>query len=220
MGQLQRISRPALSRWKVLLVVIIGMLLLAGCGTAESEVTFYEGERWQCVERLAVPADLLEMEGGEEALEREVLSNLEEYAPGVEISWHKEYEGRDVVYYFTLDGTDWETLNRFVFDSNASIIREDNKVHVRYPIPWGAELVYSSLTLKGNRIISSNADETTDGSAIWYNPTGTIEAVLVEKAQTNWLETLCFVLAFVVVGVMIFRSLRRLEPARRQHQRL
>lgn len=210
MGQLQRISPSALSRQKALLAMIMDVLLLAGCGTTETEVTFYEGESWHCVTRLTVPAELLELEGGEEAVESEALSNFQAQAPGVELSWEKEYSGRDVVYHFTLDGTGWEELNRFVFDSNASITRDDGKVHVRYSIPWGGDLVYSSLTLKGDKIISSNADETADGSAIWYNPTGTIEAVLVEKAHINWLVILPFVFAFLIAGTMIFRSLRRL----------
>ena len=211
MGQLQqRISRSVSSCRKAFLVMIMGVLLLAGCGTTETEVTFYEGESWHCVTRLAVPSELLELEGGEEAVESEALSNFQAQAPGVELSWKKEYSGRDVVYHFTLDGTGWEKLNRFVFDSNASISRDDGRVHVRYPIPWGGDLVYSSLMLKGDKIISSNADESTDGSAIWYNPTGTIEAVLVEKAHINWLVILPFVFAFLLAGTMIFRSLCRL----------
>lgn len=210
MGQLQRISPSVLSCRKALLVMIMGVLLLAGCGTADTEVTFYEGENWHCVTRLVVPTELVEMSGGEEAAEREVLSSLQKEAPEVKTSWRKEYEGRNVVYHFSLDGTGWETLNRFVFDSRASITREDSKVHVRYPIPYESELVYSFLTLKGDKIISSNADETTDGSAIWHNPTGTIEAVLVEKAHINWLVILPFVFGFLIAGAMIFRSLRRL----------
>jgi len=202
--------------------MIIGVLLLAGCGTADTEVTLYEGEKWQCVGRLVVPVEMVEMEGGEEDLDSRVLSILEEYreaAPEVEISWDKEYEGQDVVYCFTLDGTGWELLDQLVFRSAGSIVKEDGKVHIRYLIPAYEELeelVYSSFTLKGGKIISSNADETIGGSAIWHNPMGTtIEAVLVEKAQTNWLVIVCFALVFAVAGTMIFRSLRRLEPARR-----
>jgi len=211
MGQLQRVFPSVSSCRKALLVMIMAIMLLAGCGTAETEVTFHKGGSWHCVTRLVVPTQLIEMAGGEETVEREALSQLEAEAAGVKTSWRKEYDGQNVVYHYTLDGTDWETLNRLVFDSEAYITGEDGKVHVRYPIPWGSELVYSSFTLKGDRIISSNADETTDGSAIWYNPTGTIEVVLVEKARSNWLVILSFVFAFLLAGTMILRSLRRLQ---------
>jgi len=212
MDEFLRIFHPALScwRWKALLIMITGILLLAGCGTADTEVIFYEGERWHCVTRLVVPMELVEMAGGEEAAERELLSQYQKEAPRVKASWDKEYEGRNVVYHFTLDGTGWETLNRIVFDGNATINREKDQVRIRYPTSWGAELVISSLTLKGDKVISSNADETTNGSAIWYHPTGTIEAVLVEKGHINWPVILPFVLAFLVAGIMILRSLRRL----------
>ncbi|GFP40378.1 hypothetical protein HKBW3S47_02074 [Candidatus Hakubella thermalkaliphila] len=140
------------------------------------------------------------MAGGEGALESELQSSLREEAPDVEVSWDKKNEGQNVVYHVTAEGEGREKLNRFAFDGNASITREDGKIYFTFSIPWEAGLVVSSLTLRGGKIISSNADKQTDGSAIWYRPTGTVEAVLTEKGRFNWLPILLFLLVISAVG--------------------
>lgn len=196
--------------WRFLLSVILGALLLAGCGgEAKTDVTLYKGENWQAIMELAIPSQLLGMAGGEAALENELRSSLREKPPDIEVSWHREYEGQNVVYHFTLKGRGWDKLNEAIFDGGATIVGEDGKVHITYPIPWGSELTISTLTLRGGKIVSSNADEVTNGSAIWYNPTGTIEAVLTEKSRINWPVILLIALGVSMVGGAIAFLTRR-----------
>lgn len=178
---------------KVLVMMVALSLLLTACGSVDTEVTFYEGERWHTVMRLTVSREIVEMAGGEEALERQALSDLDEEVEGVEVSWVKERSDQQgVVYRITLDGTGWERLNRAVFDNRARITREGDRVHIRYEVPWGSELTITTLTLRGGKIISSNADEVSGGSATWHYPSGTVEAVLTEKSHVS--------VALVVVG--------------------
>ncbi len=210
---LKRDNRLVLmDRGWLLLLLLVG-LILSGCGTAKTEVVFYKGEQWQCVETITVPKDLVEMQGGEAALESEVQSIWKERAPDIKVSWEKEYEGNNVIYHFTLKGEGWDKLNAVVFNEAASITENDGRVQLSYSPyeAWMGDLQYSTLTLTGSEIVSSNADSTTNGSATWHSPSGTVEAVLVTKQGVNWLVVMPFILAILVVSWSMIKSLRRLK---------
>jgi len=221
MDKIQRASRKSLSRWgwKAFLIMAIGALLLTGCEALETlrllgirqewEITFYKAEKWELSLRLIVPPEAMETELVREDVESEVQAYLQEKAPGVKASWRKEQEGQNTVYYATFEGEGWHKLNEFFFDGNASISRREGKLYFSYPISPLEGMLTSSVTLRGGKIISSNADEITDGSAIWYHPAGTIEAVLTEKGGFNWLVILLALLGLSAIGGTIAFITRR-----------
>lgn len=51
-------------------------------------------------------------------------------------------------------------------------------------------------------------DETTDGRAIWHNPTGTLESVLVPKRGLSF-PLVFFTFGIIVLAILMVRSLRQ-----------
>ncbi len=209
-------KRESGSVWKLLLLAVIGVLLLAGCGavTVQEEVTFYKGERWRFSEQAKAPKEMVELAGGEKAIESEIQKQLKEGRknyPNVRVSWNVSHEGDNVVYSAHAEGKGWKELNGVAFDGEASIKSENGKVHVLIPasqLSSGEGVVISSLTLCGGEIITSNADKLAPGGkAIWRNPTNDVKATLTEKtsmAAMGWPVILLLVLfAIAAVGVVI-----------------
>ncbi len=197
MAKMKRKSRSALSGWKVLLVVVVGTLLLTGCAV-EQEITFYEGERWELVGQMPIPLAMM-MPGMEAEFER-TIRELQGEVPGVEMSWRQERKDPNMVYHFTASGEGWENLNKVAFEGRAVITRDNGRVSIKYSIPPMGDMMISSLTLHAGEIISSNADEQTATTAIWHRPTGTIEAILIEKAPGMGLLVPLVILGLLVVG--------------------
>ena len=185
MREMKRASRPAWLQWKALLIVLVGALLLTGCGTLDQEITFYEGEGWELSGRVTMPSELVAMAGGPGLIESELRSAFREKAPQAEMSLRTETKDEFVVFHVRAEGEGWESLNAVAFDGDASITMEDGKITISYSIPLMPGLTISSLTLRGGQIISSNADKETNGKAIWYNPTGIIEATFTAKGHAN-----------------------------------
>ena len=186
MREIKRASPAASGQWKALLIVIVGaLLLLTGCMTVESEITFYERERWVYSERLTMPSEFVEMVGGPEFIEGEIRSFFRQKAPEVEYSLRPEIKDQFVVFHVRAEGERWESLKAYWGDT--SITMEDGKITISYsiPCPVMSGVAISSLTLRGGQIISSNADRETNGEAIWYNPTGIIEATFTPKGHAN-----------------------------------
>lgn len=196
MGETKKTSRSALTPWKLLLVVVVGALLMTGCAV-EHEVTFYEGERWEYVGQMSIPVAMI-MPGMDDLLEGRI-RELQVKLPGVEIAWRHKRVGENMVYHFTASGEGWENLNEVAFDGRAVITRENGKASFSYSILPLAEVMITSLTLHAGKIISSNADVETATSAIWHKPTGTMEAVLIER-EPNGLGGLLIILGLLVVG--------------------
>lgn len=209
MGEMTKKNQRVSFRCIVFLVLGIFVFLLTGCGVMEAEITFYEGESWQYEASLAIFREWIADEGGEEIVESymsELQTEIRKEAPNALIDLEKEQVGEDkVIYHLIIKDEGWEKLKGI---SNASITKEGEELYIRMPLSAMSDFEVASITFKGGKIISSNADETTNGSAIWYNPTGTLEAVLVPRQGLS-LPLIIFVLGFIVAAIFMIRSFRR-----------
>ncbi len=194
------------------LLAIAALLLLAGCGTIDTEVTFYQGERWQSiVELYLLPATVSMV--GEAGLEVEMESRMSELdAEEIEFSWEKEqHEDGGVTLHFTMKGEGWDKLNDSVFDGQATITRDKDQVHLSYYPMANIGFMRTTLRLRGGKIISSNADRVEGDTAIWIDPSR-VEVVLTEKSSFGLGNILliaagggfCLVLVIVSGGLALF----------------
>lgn len=190
-------------------VLFVLAVVLTSCGTMKAEITFLQDEKWHYDAKLAVDAEWFTDEGGPELVEEymaDIESQIRNEAPDVIIDLDRgSIEGEYVVYNLSIKGEGWEKLESV---ADFTITPEGEKIHVQYPLQSMSDFEITSITFKGNEIISSNADETTAGSATWQNPYGTIEAVLIPKRGVTW-RPLIFSLAILILGVLMYRSLRR-----------
>lgn len=72
-------------------MAITALLLLAGCGTLDTDVTLYKEERWKAKIELYLLPGTVSMAGGESASE----SDMEDEVPGlreegINLSWSKK----------------------------------------------------------------------------------------------------------------------------------
>lgn len=180
-------------RTNALFIILISALLFAGCGTLEGEITFLQNERWKFSGSINVTEEMVKLSGGEEVIDntlKETFQKYKETIPGFKIEWQKERAKGNIIYKFSCEGKGWENLEKVFLgfsgsypSSYVSISSQNGEIHFVFSVPEIPGVYFTSLVLKGGRIISSNADEVTDGNAYWYNPKGTIEAVLTEKKR-------------------------------------
>jgi hypothetical protein len=196
------------------LLAIAALLLLAGCGTMDTEVTFYQGERWQTIMEVYLLPATVSMMGGEAGLEAEMERSMPEVEDEkVEFSWEKErHEDGGVTYRFTMKGEDWDQLNEVIFDGQATITKDESgQVHLSYYTMGNIGFARTVLRLRGGKIISSNADRVEGDTAIWIDPSQ-VEVVLTEKSSFGLGNTLliavgggfCLVLVIVLGGLALF----------------
>lgn len=188
---------------------------LVGCGAVETHVAFYLEERWDAKMGITLTASEIATLGGEAVLESELKKEMTKYkARGIEYSWNKSH-GSDgsTTYNLSLNGRGWDALNELVFNNSARIYTDTSpgqrRIHFSY---YGSGYRSFTLHLTGGRIISSNADETKGGTAIWYNVIGSAEAVLTEASPVDVIGKVLIGLA--VIGVILgagilFRTRRR-----------
>lgn len=114
---------------------------------------------------------------------------------GFDVSWRKQVgSGGDVTYILEGQGVGWEHLtdlldgtgaNEFDLPTPSIEITELGDGTVQFmanfpsdPYGFSALLLPTTMQVSGGRILQSNAHEVRGGTAVWRNPTGTIEATL------------------------------------------
>lgn len=121
-------------------------------------------------------------------------------AQGVRASWSKRPAGGgETAYTIRLEGTGWARLRDVALTGmsmNASVVNLGNdQVRFSLETPMGetAEgmelsnyMVESTFHLRGGRIVSSNAHEVRGGRATWYNPQGTLTAVVTPARRFDF----------------------------------
>lgn len=208
--------RPKITRmlgWKRALfttVIIAFSSFLTGCiGVIQADITLYSGEEWKANVDLILTQQDVSMVGGEATIEAELQRQVVQLRQqGVRYSWHKEYKEGNLIYHLSIEGKDWATLNQAVFNGQAQIqFTEEGYVHFWY-MPVFAGRAFT-LRLTGGEILSSNADEVSGRTAIWYNvnSTGYAEATLTEATRLSLpcLGIVVPILMLVPIGMLATR---------------
>jgi len=165
-------------------------------------------------------------------------------AQGVQASWSKRSAGGgETAYTIRLEGTGWAQLQDVALtgmNMNASVVNlGDDQVRFSLEMEettgemeWLNYLAQSTFHLRGGRIVSSNAHEVRGGRATWYNPQGTLIAVVTPAKRFDfsnpWViggTAVVVVSAGAVAAYLLLRpppSVRRVSvrrPSRRPRSR-
>lgn len=219
----------------VMLLSLLAMFSLAGCVTCEAKLTLYRGGSWEGMFDFAIRREMINLAGGEEALDAQLQAGVEEeLAMGQIENLRASYEkirsdDQAVTYRFSYSGDDLDSFNALL-EGSGEIWSEESSdgkrlVHFRFaPDLFFSEsqglLTAFSLSLTGGEIVSSNADKTEDGTAIWYNLAGgrTAEATL----RGAWKDPLGgfffpilggLVALFVAITIVLFARKRLAKTA-------
>ena len=234
-------KRPAIA---LLLCVII---LLSAC-SGETNLALYPQERWvatttfsfdrRLLPELTVGLQISRLIGlniglgtrgwGLAALETSLDDLVAQYRKqGVEASWgSRGLPWGTLRYTVTVEGQGWEKLQEItpsVFDLSVSE-SEEGEVHLTMrstAMERGlGNLVPFTFQLRGGRILSSNADNVSGGTATWHGPSGLVEAVVTPAPERDLaLPLLVGTAVLLVAGAMgaavsvYYR--RRARPGRR-----
>jgi len=162
-----------------------------------------------------------------------LFENMVNYAEsqGYKATWRKKRAPHgDQTYIFIIKGQGWgnlsnlsqlneQTIEKVSSDipfpmetSQINVITlEDGNLHFSMTIPQSISDLYIlapfTFNLHGGKIISSNADLVKGGTAIWKNPTNTIEAILTPK-HTSPAILIIFIIFFVGLIIAILKIIR------------
>lgn len=186
---------------------------LIGCGAVTSDITFYQKEEWKADTTLVLnPQENAQLGATLEAeLQKRVAQAKNE---GLTLNWSKNKQDENTAYRVTAEGTSWNKLNEFAFNSQAVITTNGDQISVSYrDVGFGARAITIKLT--GGSIVSSNADEVKGNTAIWYNlsssPNG-IQAVLTPASKSPIGGLPCIggvaVLTFIPLGLIRYTRRR------------
>jgi len=184
--------------------VFVGLALawlLVGCEIAlfdvEQTVTFTGDETWKADVSIVIPAEVVNAPGSPADLRAEIERQLvgeqipELEAAGVKIDWGvRTTEVGDTEYALHLEGDQFATLERAVFDESTDIQqtvvegrREIEFSQFSAATPMGIGVRDYTLILIGGEIISGNGVRIDAGTMRWVNPDGVIEARLTPKTR-------------------------------------
>lgn len=212
-----RSHRPMAVLYLVAFVVLV--LLLSGCsgGAVTEEIWLNSGERWKVDLTLSLTSSERSMLDGAFDQEDDWDKLVEDAeAEGVSIDWRqREDPGGGVTYIVSAEGQGLDKLNGASFDGEASLTKDDSgHIHLTW-IPTSMAMLRSyALTIHGGEIISSNANEETESSATWYNPSRvqvelTEGGVSVDAILAVGMACACLLGLVIIGGVVVFVLLQR-----------
>jgi len=213
------VSNRSWAKALFLTAILLTILILVGCGTAEGNITLYQGGRWKGYFDFTVPREMLTVAGGEAALDAEMQAGMEEemaeaQEQGVQFSWQKtRSEEEAVTYRFSMAGNDLESLNAALEDDGEVRVEEDpggkRLINLWFTPDAEGTMMRFAFSLSGAEVISSNADRVEGGTATWYDLSGgrTAEATLTE-APTGPLGGLLLPLlgGLALIGVVVIAA--------------
>jgi hypothetical protein len=208
------------SRLAFMLSALITAATLASCMSFDGEMTLYKSGKWEGTYDLIVAPDVVAYAGGEAAVDAAIEEQLgpagEKTEQGGATSSCKTIRSDDnsLVYRVSVSGEDLESLNSAL---------EGGAKAQRVTSPEGKELIYfrfspgeiqdARLTLKAGKIVSSNADRVSGGTAEWdsLSPYKTAEATVtgVGPSALVPLIGLGSLMALLVAGAVVLVQRRR-----------
>lgn len=180
---------------KVLVAPACLVLLIAtACvGALDNQVTLSWDEDWAANVRITVSENELMLASGEEALDRQIEQAFQEQQStantlGIRLSQSKQ-PGPDGsrIYMFNAQGQGFNTLNRFIFQDAAHIQKttspDESRIEFSYsPMVSGARFYSLTLSIRGGKVVTSNADRINGNSLAWADliQTGFAQAEIVQ----------------------------------------
>jgi hypothetical protein len=186
-------------------LLLLGALVLAGCGHVDVTTDFYRGGRWETVITYRVAQETLAMIGAQE-----MVTELDEFVreaadQGVRAKWKQESIEGGVAYAIMMKGEGLDTLSQVVFDGDAEIRADESGdrrlIHFSQRLTSG-DFESHTLTLRGGEIIEGNGEWVDSRTMTWENHYGDVYAILTERGRGGAGRVLAIV-ALVILGVGI-----------------
>jgi len=199
-------QRPAIA-------ILLCMILLLSACSAETNLTLHPEERWvvtstfsfdrRLLPELTVGLQVCRLIGlniglgtrgwGLAALESGLDELVAQYrGQGVEASWAKRgLPWGDIRYTVTVKGQGWDKLQLITPPAIELGLSESEGGEIHLSMRSTAmerglgNLVPFTFRLRGGRILSSNADSVSGGTATWHRPTGLVEAVVTPAPERD-----------------------------------
>lgn len=187
------VSHRWAGRALVLSTCLVLLTLTACVGIVDNSVTLSWDERWAANMKLTVSEQEVAMAGGEEILDRQVDAAFQQQqstanALGIHLSQSKQSgPGKSRIYLYTAEGQGFSELSSFVFQGLAQIQKETTPDEARLsfsfsPMGSGARFYSLTLTIRGGKVTSTNADQVSGNTLTWANliQTGYAQALVVQ----------------------------------------
>lgn len=185
--------------WKsqiLLIVALLAILTLAGCVSAEGDMTLYRKGKWEAGFDLSIARDMVSLAGGEASLDESVQGDMERRRANAQqndarFSFEKaRSDEQGIVYHLDLSGNDLESLNAMLEGAGQAYFTESSDgeelIYLEFTpdrlfASWEGALMSFAFSLTGKEIVSSNASWVEEGTATWQDLSGrrTAQAVLV-----------------------------------------
>jgi hypothetical protein len=219
--------------WKARILLIsafLAVLTLAGCVSAEGEMTLYRKGKWEAAFDLNISREMVGLAGGEASLDASIEEDMEQQrAKALQHNAHFSFEKvrsdeQAIVYRLELSGNDLDSLNAMVEGGGQVWLEEgpegEELIHLQFTPDrifsyWDGVLTRFAFSLKGKEIVSSNADWVEAGTANWNDLSGrrTAQAVLVGASGgpsgSLLLPMLGGLALLAVIGAAVFLVMRR-----------
>lgn len=205
------------SRFGIVAVLVIMVVLLCGCVDIHQEITLKAGENWSAVVDVRFPKSTVDQIGAEEmTMSQEDFEEgrAEAEAKGVKAEFDVRTEDNgDVVWKITYSGQGLALLNETLFEGTTAFTAgADGRVKFSYD-PGDMTSMTSvggnyTFVLKVGKVYSSNATEAKGGTLTWTNPTAPMEAEVEFGGAGGggfpvWLIVVLAVVLLAIVAVVL-----------------
>ena len=199
------------SRFGIVAVLVLVVVLLCGCVDIHQEITLKAGENWSAVVDVRFPKSTVDQIGAEEmtvSQEDFEEGRAEAEAKGVKAEFDVRTEDNgDVVWKITYSGQGLALLNETLFEGTTAFTAgADGRVKFSYD-PGDMTSMTSvggnyTFVLKVGKVYSSNATEAKGGTLTWTNPTAPMEAEFGGAGGGGFPVWLIVVLAVVLLAIV------------------
>jgi predicted nucleic acid-binding Zn-ribbon protein len=191
----------------ILLVILAGGLL-TGCGTAEMDVTVYDGDLFDLKMVINMPSEMIQMIGGpyevENLLDQSVEDALDE---GLKTTWRRLDSSDKNTYSYEIsipkteihaDFSEFFTWNEVDFNK-----RKAYEIKFVGIGDLSSELMSLTLNLHAGKILESNGREVNSSTVTWVNPSQIPTAIVTPKSSINWIPLVLSVLLIIALGAVV-----------------
>lgn len=175
-------------RFVLIAALVLTAILLSACNVS-GKITVYRGESWNAVFEVGLPKWVVDLYGKAQidSGARDSASRLQPL--DVDVCWRSKPDSvGGLIYTFEYEGGNFGSLLEVgrEYGVSLSVNQRDDTGQLEVSANPSVELVtFSQLQLAGAKIVSSDADEVSGGTATWRSPNHRLVSALLNPARRN-----------------------------------
>ncbi len=193
----------------IFIPILILTILLAGCGIVDTEITVYTNDRYKQDFIITLPADAIDMYGGEEEFENEMRAMMSD-----ELSSEGKFSVKQ------LKSNDPSVYRYEISQGMTNITTEYNDnfswTETRFNNRKAYEFRYSRLgsflsgvssmtiTLHAGKILDTNGTQLDANTVQWTDPWETPYAIVIPKGAATWIPLVALAVLIIAVAVGLY----------------